>query len=60
MVFYDKYNDFLVFEGKSVSLVLSVLYAILDYNRSIDANEDQQLLCFFEPLLERAAMACRI
>lgn len=40
MVFYDKYNDFLVFEGQNVSLVLSVLYAILDYNRSIDANED--------------------
>lgn len=55
MVFFDKYNDFLVFEGPSVRLVLSILFAILDYNRTIDPNEDQQFLCFFEPLLERAA-----
>ena len=40
MVFFDKYNDFLVFEGPSVKLVLSVLFAILDYNRTIDTNED--------------------
>jgi hypothetical protein len=55
MVFFDKYNDFLVFEGPSVKLVLSILFAILDYNRTIDPNEEQQFLCFFEPLLERAA-----
>ena len=55
MVFFDKYNDFLVFEGPSVKLVLSILFAILDYNRTIDTNEDQQFLCFFEPLLDRAA-----
>jgi hypothetical protein len=40
MVFFDKYNDFLVFEGPSVKLVLSILFAILDYNRTIDTNED--------------------
>jgi len=40
MVFFDKYNDFLVFEGASVKLVLSILFAILDYNRTIDNNED--------------------
>ena len=55
MVFFDKYNDFLVFEGPSVKLVLSILFAILDYNRTIDPSEDQQFLCFFEPLLDRAA-----
>ena len=55
MVFFDKYNDLLVFEGPSVKLVLSILFAILDYNRTIDTNEDQQFLCFFEPLLDRAA-----
>ena len=41
MVFYDKYNDFFVFEAPSVRLILSVLYRILDYNRDIDPNEDQ-------------------
>ena len=60
MVFFDKYNDFLVFQGPSVRLVLSILFAILDYNRTIDTNEDQQLLCFFEPLLDRAAAASKI
>lgn len=55
MVFFDKYNDFLVYEGPSVKVVLSILYQILDYNRMIDTNEDQQFLCFFEPLLDRAA-----
>ena len=55
MVFFDKYNDFLVFEGPSVKLVLSILFAILDYNRTIDPSEEQQFLCFFEPLLDRAA-----
>ena len=35
MVFYDKYNDFLFFEGKTLSLTLSILFAILDYNRSV-------------------------
>ena len=40
MVFFDKYNDFLVFEGPTVKLVLSILFAILDYNRTIDPNEE--------------------
>jgi len=51
MVFYDRYNDFLVFEIPSVRLVLQLLFAILDYNRTLDPHEDQQFLCFFEPLL---------
>jgi len=55
LVFYDKYNDFLVFEGKTLSLTLSVLFAILDYNRQLNSEDDQQFLCFFEPLLQRAA-----
>lgn len=40
MVFYDKYNDFLVFECKSLKVIVQVLFAILDYNRTIDHNED--------------------
>ena len=60
MVFFDKYNDLLVFQGPSVRLVLSILFAVLDYNRTIDTNEDQQLLCFFEPLLDRQAAASKI
>lgn len=32
MVFFDRYNDFLVFEGPSVGLIVSILFAILDYN----------------------------
>lgn len=40
MVFYDKYNDFLVFECKSLKVIVQVLFAILDFNRTIDHNED--------------------
>lgn len=40
MVFYDKYNDFFVFEASSVTLIVSILYRILDYNREIDPAED--------------------
>jgi len=60
MVFFDKYNDFLVFEGPSVRLILSILFAILDYNRTIDQYEDQQFLCFFEPLLKTSAAISKI
>ncbi len=41
MIFYDKYNDFYVFEAPSIRIVLSLLYKILDYNRDLDAAEDQ-------------------
>lgn len=40
MVFFDKYNDFLVFEGPRVQLIVSILFAILDYNRTLDPYED--------------------
>jgi hypothetical protein len=36
MVFYDKYNDLLVFECKHQSLIVAILFAILDYNRTIN------------------------
>lgn len=55
MVFYDKYNDLLVFECKHLRLIIQVLFAILDYNRTINHSEDQQFLCFFEPLLDKVA-----
>ena len=41
MVFYDRYNDFLVFKSNSVALVLTLLYAVVDFNFSIDLHEDQ-------------------
>ena len=41
MIFYDKYNDFFVFEAPSVRIILSLLYKILDYNRDLDPQEDQ-------------------
>jgi hypothetical protein len=40
MVFYDRYNDFLVFEGPSVNLIVSILFAILDYNHQVAKEED--------------------
>ena len=40
MVFYDRYNDFMVFESPSVRLVLQLLFAILDYNRTLNPHED--------------------
>lgn len=62
MVFYDRYNDLLVFEGPSnkspesnCELLISILFAILDYNRIVAREDEQQFLCFFEPLLEKQA-----
>lgn len=55
MVFFDKYNDLLVFECKHLRLIVQVLFAILDYNRQLNHAEDQQFLCFFEPLLDKVA-----
>ncbi|MFO0116199.1 MAG: hypothetical protein ACK521_00765 [bacterium] len=62
MVFYDRYNDLLVFEGPSHkspesngALLISILFAILDYNRMVAREDEQQFLCFFEPLLEKQA-----
>ena len=41
MVFYDRYNDLLYFEGPTVSLVMSVLFAVLDYNYIAAKDDDQ-------------------
>lgn len=60
MVFFDKYNDLLVFEPSSPMVLIQVLYQILDYNRSINVDEDQQFLCFFEPLLKKLAAVTKI
>jgi hypothetical protein len=40
MVFFDKYNDLLVFQVPSYRLLLQTLYAILDYNRNLNFEED--------------------
>lgn len=40
MVFYDKYNDFLVFESPHIDILVTLCFAILDHNRSIDTNDD--------------------
>lgn len=41
LIFYDKYNDFLIFEGRTLSQTLSVLFAILDFNRNLDFADEQ-------------------
>jgi hypothetical protein len=41
MVFYDKYNDLLVFECSKVPLLVKILFQILDYNRSVKDKDDQ-------------------
>ena len=55
MVFFDKYNDLLVFDCPQMDILTQVLFAILDLNRSLNHQEDQQFLCFFEPLLNKVA-----
>jgi hypothetical protein len=55
MVFYDRYNDLLYFDGPTVSLVVSILFAILDYNHNAAREEDQLFMCFFRPLLQKQA-----
>jgi hypothetical protein len=46
-MFYDTYNDLLYFEGPSVSLLVSILFAVLDYNALQHKDDAQQFLCFF-------------
>jgi hypothetical protein len=41
MVFYDRYNDFQVFNSPSVALVLQLLFAILDHNANINSGDEQ-------------------
>ena len=60
MVFYDKYNDLLVFEGPSLRLIVQILFAILDYNHQVSKEEDQQFLTFFEPLLDWVSSCVKI
>ena len=55
MVFFDKYNDLLVFECKHLKIIVKVILAVLDHNRKVSYQDDQQLLCFFEPLLRKVA-----
>lgn len=40
MVFYDRYNDLLYFEGPTVGLVMHLLFAVLDYNYNAAKEED--------------------
>lgn len=57
-VFQDQYKDFLVFEPKHLDIVITICFHVLDYNRQVNIHEDQQMILFFERLLQRvAAMA---
>ena len=53
--FYDRYNDLIYFDGVSVNLIISMLFAILDYNHVAQHESNAQFLCFFRPLLKRQA-----
>lgn len=59
-MFQDQYKDFLIFEGPSLDILVTLCFAILDYNRQAFHDGDQQFLLFFEPLLNRVAAASRI
>lgn len=59
-VFQDQYKDFLVFEPPHVNIVITVCFYVLDYNRRVNMHEDQQMILFFERLLERVAAMARI
>ena len=54
-VFQDQYKDFLVFEPPHLDFVITICFYVLDYNRGVNIHEDQQMILFFERLLERVA-----
>lgn len=54
-VFQDQYKDFLVFEPPRLDIAITICFSVLDYNRGVNIHEDQQMILFFERLLERVA-----
>ena len=59
-VFQDQYKDFLVFEPPHLDIVITICFYVLDYNRGVNIHEDQQMILFFERLLERVAAISKI
>lgn len=59
-VFQDQYKDFLVFEPKHLDIVITICFYVLDYNRTVNVHEDQQMILFFERLLMRVASIAAI
>ena len=54
-VFQDQYKDFLVFEPPQLEILLTVCFQVLDFNRTVNVHEDQQMILFFEKLLKKVA-----
>jgi len=44
-----------VFEPPHLDIVITVCFYVLDYNRGVNTHEDQQMVLFFDRLLERVA-----
>jgi hypothetical protein len=44
-----------VFEPPSIHIVITVCFYVLDYNRNVNIHEEQQMILFFERLLEKVA-----
>lgn len=59
-VFQDQYKDFLVFEPPRLDIAITICFSVLDYNRAVNIHEDQQMILFFERLLERVAAIAAI
>ena len=59
-VFQDQYKDFLVFEPPHLDIVITICFYVLDYNRGVNIHEDQQMILFFDRLLQRVAAIASI
>ena len=58
--FHDNYNDFMVFEPEDPKVVITVCFAILDYNKNAEQQGFPPFLVFFDVLMERIAAATKI
>ena len=49
-----------MFEPPHLDIVITICFYVLDYNRGVNIHEDQQMILFFERLLERVAAIASI
>ena len=58
--FFDTYNDLLVFRAPSLDVLVTFVFAVLDYNRRAYAEAEEVLLVYFEKPMRRVAAALKI
>lgn len=49
-----------MFEPPHLDIVITICFYVLDYNRGVNIHEDQQMILFFDRLLQRVAAIASI